>query len=221
MLDLGATNHRPLREIVYEELKMQVLTGQIEPGSRMMEVELAESLGVSRTPIREAIRQLEKEGLVTIEPRRGAYASQVSVSDMIEILEVRADIEGFAAQLAAERMDNDAKGRLYSIADRYAQAVRDSDTGAMIKSDTDFHHIIVEGSNNRILLNMVEQIQELVLRFRYIYYDDFRRIEWMPREHQAIVDQIKKGDAAGARAAAEQHVNKLKTVVASDYGFAK
>ena len=68
---------------------------------------------------------------------------------------------------------------------------------------------------------MVEQIQELVLRFRYIYYDDFRRIEWMPREHQAIVDQIKKGDAAGARAAAEQHVNKLKTVVASDYGFAK
>ena len=88
MLDLGATNHRPLREIVYEELKMQVLTGQIEPGSRMMEVELAESLGVSRTPIREAIRQLEKEGLVTIEPRRGAYASQVSVSDMAIVLAI-------------------------------------------------------------------------------------------------------------------------------------
>ena len=74
MLNFDIQNHRPLREIVYEELKMQILTGKIVPGTRMMEVELAEDMGVSRTPIREAIRKLEKEGLVTIEPRRGAYA---------------------------------------------------------------------------------------------------------------------------------------------------
>ena len=75
MLNFDIQNHRPLREMVYEELKMQILTGTIIPGTRMMEVELAEEMGVSRTPIREAIRKLEKEGLVTIEPRRGAYAS--------------------------------------------------------------------------------------------------------------------------------------------------
>ena len=73
MLNFDIQNHRPLREMVYEELKMQILTGTIIPGTRMMEVELAEEMGVSRTPIREAIRKLEKEGLVTIEPRRGAY----------------------------------------------------------------------------------------------------------------------------------------------------
>ena len=68
MLNFDIQNHRPLREIVYEELKMQILTGKIVPGTRMMEVDLADDMGVSRTPIREAIRQLEKEGLVTIEP---------------------------------------------------------------------------------------------------------------------------------------------------------
>ena len=86
MLNFDIQNHKPLREMVYEELKMQILTGAIVPGTRMMEVELAKEIGVSRTPIREAIRKLEKEGLVTIEPRRGAYASQISTSDMVEIL---------------------------------------------------------------------------------------------------------------------------------------
>ncbi len=97
MLNLDIQNHRPLRDIVYEELKMQILKGQIVPGTRMMEVEMAEEMGVSRTPIREAIRKLEKEGLVTIEPRKGAYASQISTKDMVDILEVRQNMEGLAA----------------------------------------------------------------------------------------------------------------------------
>ena len=102
MLNFDIQNHKPLREMVYEELKMQILKGSIIPGTRMMEVELAEEMGVSRTPIREAIRKLEKEGLVTIEPRRGAYASMISTEDMVEILEVRQDLEGLAAYFAAD-----------------------------------------------------------------------------------------------------------------------
>lgn len=214
-------SHRPLREIVYDELKMQILTGQIEPGTRMMEVEMAKEMGVSRTPVREAIRKLEKEGLVTIEPRRGAYASEVSVRDMIEILEVREEIEGLATELAAKRMDDDTKARLYRTADKYGEAVKDNDTGEMIKLDTEFHHIIVEGSRNKILMNVVEQLQELVLRFRYIYYDDFRRAEKMPREHKAIIEGIKSGNAKSARKAAEDHVEQLKSVVENDYAFAE
>ena len=84
MLNFDLQNHRPLREIVYEELKRQIMIGEIPPGTRMMEVELADDMGVSRTPIREAIRKLEKEGLVSIEPRRGAYASDVSIKDMVD-----------------------------------------------------------------------------------------------------------------------------------------
>ena len=75
MLDIDLQSHKPLRELVYEQLKNQILEGKIAPGTRMMEVNLAEEMGVSRTPVREAIRKLEKDGLVVIEPRRGAYAS--------------------------------------------------------------------------------------------------------------------------------------------------
>ena len=109
MLNLDLQNHRPLREIVYEELKRQILVGEIPPGTRMMEVELADEMGVSRTPIREAIRKLEKEGLVTIEPRRGAYASDISIKDMLDVLEVRQDLEGMAAALAAQKVTEDEK----------------------------------------------------------------------------------------------------------------
>ena len=109
MLNLDLQNHRPLREIVYEELKRQILVGEIAPGTRMMEVELAEDMGVSRTPVREAIRKLEKEGLVTIEPRRGAYASDISIKDMVDVLEVRQMLEGMAASMAAQKVTEEEK----------------------------------------------------------------------------------------------------------------
>ena len=109
MINFDIQNHRPLREIVYEELKAQILKGDIKPGTRMMEVELAEVLGVSRTPVREAIRKLEKEGLVKIEPRRGAYASELSVKDMVDILEVRQSMEGLAAYYCAQRINDEQR----------------------------------------------------------------------------------------------------------------
>ena len=89
-------NHKPLRERVYDQLKRRLLTGKIRPGTRMMEVDLASDLGVSRTPVREAIRELGKEGLVTIEPRRGAFASEISVKDMIDTLTVREELDALA-----------------------------------------------------------------------------------------------------------------------------
>lgn len=216
MLNPDIINHKPLREIVYEELKMQILKGEIPPGTRMMEVEMADEMGVSRTPIREAIRKLEKEGLVTIEPRRGAYASRISTQDMIEILEVRQNMEGLAAYYAALRADEDTKSDIKALAKEYEQAVKERNTADMIKIDTDFHHLIVKGSHNKILVNMVEQLQELVLRFRYLYYDNFKRGEQMPAEHEEIYSAILQGDGDRARAAAELHIERLKEMVQSD-----
>ena len=212
MLNFDIQNHRPLREMVYEELKMQILTGTIIPGTRMMEVELAEEMGVSRTPIREAIRKLEKEGLVTIEPRRGAYASQISTDDMVEILEVRQNMEGLAAFFAASRMKPEQMRELEDVSKKYNQAVADGNMQDMITYDTRFHRIIVESCNNKILVQMIEQLQELVLRFRYIYYDNFRRAENMPEEHQTILEAIENGDADAARQAADIHIDRLKFV---------
>lgn len=213
MLNFDIQNHRPLREMVYEELKMQILTGSIVPGTRMMEVELAQEMGVSRTPIREAIRKLEKEGLVTIEPRRGAYASQISTEDMVEILEVRQNMEGLAAYFAASRMTPDQMKELKEVSDLYNKAVSESNMESMIKHDTRFHRIIVESCNNKILVQMIEQLQELVLRFRYIYYDNFRRAENMPEEHAIILNAIERNDADAAREAADVHIDRLKDLI--------
>ncbi|MBQ6495830.1 MAG: GntR family transcriptional regulator [Firmicutes bacterium] len=213
MLNFDIHNHKPLREMVYEELKMQILTGAIIPGTRMMEVELAEEMGVSRTPIREAIRKLEKEGLVTIEPRRGAYASMISTEDMVEILEVRQDLEGLAAFFAADRMPEDKLKILREVSNQYNDAVKRGSMEDMIAFDTKFHRTIVDSCHNKILVQMIEQLQELVLRFRYIYYDNFRRAENMPEEHEAIIKAIESGDAKEARYAADIHIERLKELV--------
>lgn len=213
MLNFDIQNHKPLREMVYEELKMQILTGAIVPGTRMMEVELAEDMGVSRTPIREAIRKLEKEGLVVIEPRRGAYASMISTEDMVEILEVRQDLEGLAAYFAADRMKADQMEYLKQTSSNYNEAVVRGSMEDMIKYDTRFHRIIVDSCHNKILVQMIEQLQEQVLRFRHIYYDNFKRAENMPEEHAAIVRAIAEKDAEKAREAADVHIDRLKQLV--------
>ena len=216
MLNFDAHSHRPLREIVYEELKMQILTGKITPGMRMMEVELAESRGVSRTPIREAIKKLEQEGLVTVEPRKGAYASQISVKDMVDILEVRQDMEGLAAHMAAYRMTPKQMKELESISVGYNKAVEEGNMADMIKYDTDFHNLIVESCNNSILTMMINQLQELLLRFRYVYYDNIKRAEKMPSEHSMIMEAIKDGRSDAARASAEMHIERIKDMVMND-----
>ena len=216
MLNFEIQNHRPLREMVYEELKTQILTGKIAPGTRLMEIDLADNMGVSRTPIREAIRKLEKEGLVVIEPRKGAYASQISTEDMIAILEVRQNMDGLAAHFAAERISSAEIEILKNAFENYNMAVQEGNTKNMIKYDTSFHRIIVDASHNKILVQMIEQLQELVLRFRYIYYDDFRRAEKMPKEHGDIMDAIIRGDGKSARAAADVHIDRLKELVINE-----
>ena len=216
MINFEIQSHRPLREIVYEELRGLILTGKIKPGTRMMEIELAEDMGVSRTPIREAIRKLEKEGLVIIEPRKGAYASEVSVKDMEDILEVRANLEGLAACLAAERMTAAEKAVLWELTEKFRKAVEEGNMADMITYDTKFHHLIAEASRNNHLIDMIQQLQELVLRFRYIYYKDFKRAEEMLPEHKRIYQEICNENGSGAKFEAFNHIDKLKEMIMHD-----
>ncbi len=213
MLNLDLHNHRPLREIVYEELKRQILMGEITPGTRMMEVELAEKMGVSRTPVREAIRKLEKEGLVAIEPRRGAYASDISIKDMLDVLEVRQDLEGMAAAMAARKVTEDEKKAFIKANTAYMEAVKSGDTEEIIRCDEVFHKLIGDFSGNKTLNQLLSQVQELALRFRYLYYDDFSRYEKMPMEHEEIEEAILSGDSRKARIIAEEHIDNLKKFV--------
>lgn len=213
MINYDIQNHKPLRDIVYQELKTEIMTGTIKPGTRIMEVDIAQEMGVSRTPIREAIRKLEKEGFVTIEPRRGVYAADLSVHDMLDVLEVRQNLEGLAAAYAAQRINEEQKAALYKCSEDFNKAVEDENTADMIDYDILFHHLLVEASGNSVLVDMVSKLQEQVLRFRYLYFSDFKRASLMPAEHKAIIDAVCAGDAELAREAADVHIDRLKQIV--------
>ena len=117
-------NYQPLRDVVFEHLRNSILNGELKPLERLMEVQLAEQLGVSRTPVREAIRKLELEGLVIMVARKGAYVADVSVKDILDVLEVRCVLEGLAASLAAERMTEEELEKLELISYNFKQIGR-------------------------------------------------------------------------------------------------
>ena len=216
MINFNLQNHKPLREIVYEELKRQIMVGEIQPGTRMMEVELADEMGVSRTPVREAIRKMEKEGLVTIEPRRGAYASDISVQEMVDVLEVRQDLEGMAASLAARKITDEQKTHLRELVGQYRKAIDSGNIPEIIDQDEAFHKYIVGIGENKTLIQMVTKLQELALRFRYMYYEDFSRFRNQPTEHEHITEAIISGDSETARRLAEEHLSHLKEFVENE-----
>ena len=213
MLNLENKEHKSLRVLVYEEIKRQILTGEIEPGARIMEVETSESLGVSRTPVRDAVKKLEREGLVVIEPRRGTYASRITASELIEILDVREHLEGLAVLYATEKMRNPQKEKLKAISDKYVASVAEKKINKMVRYDTEFHKTIIDASDNRTLISLIEQLDERMMRFRYAYFDNTRRAEMIPPEHQRILDAVMDGKAKEAELAAKDHVRRLKEVV--------
>lgn len=204
---------KPLRELVYLELKRKILTGEIAADTRLMEIKLAELMNVSRTPIRDAIRQLSHDGLVTIEPRKGAYVSKISIKDMVDVFEVREALEGLAAYLAAQRITEEKKAELEELTREYERAVLNGDKEALVHYDEKFHSCIVECSNNEVLKEMLEHIRELSMRFRYIYYGDFSHYEKMPTEHLRIMNAICSGNSVQARKEADEHVKALKEFI--------
>lgn len=204
---------KPLRELVYQELRQKILTGEIASQTRLMEIDLADKMNVSRTPIREAIKQLEAEGLVTVEPRRGAYVSRISIKDMLDVFEVREDLEGFATALAAQRISESEKVELQKLVTEYEHAVENVRKDEIVELDEAIHNFIVKCSDNQTLIHMVNQIQELSLRFRYIFYEDFSVYEAMPEAHKLIADAVCAGDADKARLEADRHVKELKAFV--------
>lgn len=216
MLSIDNKNHKSLRVLVYEEIKKQILTGVIEPGARIMEVETSEDLGVSRTPVRDAIKRLEREGLVVIESRKGTYASKLTDDELIEILDVREHLEGLAVLYAAKKMKNAQKDKLKGISEKYINAVGEKKINKMVKYDTEFHKTIIESSGNKTLINLIEQLDERMMRFRYAYFDNTRRAELIPPEHDKILNAIMNEDAGAAEEFAKGHIRRLKEVVTEE-----
>ncbi|MCG8482665.1 MAG: GntR family transcriptional regulator [Clostridia bacterium] len=212
----GIQNHRPLRELVFEQLRTSILNGTLKPGERLMEIDLAEKLGVSRTPVREAIRKLELEGLVVMEVRKGAYVADVSIKETLDILEVRSVLEGLAASLAAKRITDEELENLQVVEEEFNQAVINNDMKKMVEKDTHFHNLIFEATRNKKLIQMVNSLQELVLRFRVTYFTEFKRAKEMPSEHQLIYRSILNRDPIAAQKNGQYHIDMLKETLLNE-----
>ena len=206
---LNLDNYKPLRDVVFENLRSAILEGKLKSGQRLMEVQLAEQLGVSRTPVREAIRKLELEGLVVMLPRKGAYVANISVKDLMDVLEIRASLEGLGASLAAERRTEEDIKNLEEIEEEFEQAVITQDIDMLLKKDIEFHECIFKAANNK-KLEMINSLWEQVQRFRITYVSDSNASLSLIDEHRIILNAIKEGNVADGKKAAIEHIEKAE-----------
>ena len=203
----------PLRDVVFKTLRQGLLTGELKPGERLMEIHLANKLGVSRTPIREAIRKLELEGLVTMIPRRGAEVAQITEKSMKDVLEVRKVLDNLSVELACERITEEEKEQLKNACVDFEEAVKTGDFAMIAKTDVAFHDIIVAATRNIRLSQMVNNLAEQMYRYRFEYIKDSTQHARLVQEHEEICKGIVEGDKEKALSAIEAHIDNQEIAV--------
>lgn len=204
----------PLRDVVFNTLRRAILTGELKPGERLMEIHLANRLGVSRTPIREAIRKLELEGLVTMIPRRGAEVAQITEKSLQDVLEVRRALDALCVELACDRITSDEKEALKKACDDFERATQTGDATTIAASDVALHDIIVQATGNRRLIQLINNLSEQMYRYRFEYIKDEKGHENLVNEHRMIYESILQGDKEKAAQAAKLHIdNQEKSII--------
>ena len=204
----------PLRDVVFNTLRQAILRGELKPGERLMEIQLANKLGVSRTPIREAIRKLELEGLVLMIPRKGAEVAEITEKNLRDVLEVRCALEELAVQLACERIDDEGLEQLKSAALHFRDVLDSDDITKVAGADGAFHDVIFEATDNRRLIQLLNNLREQMYRYRIEYLKKKECYPQLIAEHKAIIDAIAAGDKEKATGITGQHINnQVNTVV--------
>jgi len=203
-------NYKPLRELVFETLRKAIISGDLKSGERLMEVQLAEELGVSRTPVREAIRKLELEGLVVMVPRKGAYVAGVSLKDVAEVFEIRASLEGLAASLAAERITEDEIEHLERLLVQIKSCVDEGNIEKLIHKDEEFHDSLYKAARNEKLVQIINNLREQIHRFRVTSLTNPNRAKELFEEHKRIVEALADRDSDLARKITQEHIENVE-----------
>lgn len=204
----------PLRDVVFNTLRKAILTGQLKPGERLMEVHLADRLGVSRTPIREAIRKLELEGLVIMIPRRGAEVAQITEKSLNDVLEVRRALDVLSVELACERITEEEIAVLKKACDDFERATKGKNASVIARADVALHDIIVQAAGNQRLQQLVNNLSEQMYRYRFVYIRDESQHEKLVAEHKEIYESILSRDKERASRSAKLHIdNQEKSII--------
>jgi DNA-binding GntR family transcriptional regulator len=207
--------YKPLGNIVYESLKESILNGSLKPGEKLMESRIAEDLGVSRTPVREAIRKLEKEKYVKMIPRKGAYVEDLTMEDILEVLEIRIVLEGLASKLAARNISDEMKDRIRENMKNFDSASSELDRKELISLDEKFHHIIYQSSGNHKLNEIVRELQDQFQRFRLSYFSELSSYMKLANSHNKLYQAIIDGDEEAAEAYAKEHIEEIRDNIIS------
>lgn len=199
-------DYLPLRDVVFNTLRQAILRGELEPGERLMEIQLAQKLGVSRTPIREAIRKLELEGLVIMIPRKGAEVAHITEKDMKDVLEVRGTLEELAVTLACKNITKEAIAELKMANKLFEAAIVSKDVVKIVDADVRFHDVIYTMTDNQRLIQIINNLREQLYRYRLEYVKDARSHSMLISEHNDIISRLEKSDEEGAKKVVSQHI---------------
>lgn len=210
LVPIQLDNYKPLRELVFESLREAIILGRLKPGERLMEVQLAEEMGVSRTPVREAIRKLELDGFVVMVPRKGAYVAGITIKDIVDVFEVRAALEGMAAGLAAERITDEELDQLERALVQIGEFQTGDNINAVVQGDTEFHSLIYQGSRNQCLVQIITHLQEQIQRFRMTSLSQPGRSKYALDEHKKIVEAISDRNVELAQSLAREHIENAE-----------
>lgn len=214
-LQLVMADNMPLRDAVFETLREAILKGVLSPGQHLMEMQLAYQLGVSRTPVREAIRMLELEGLVVMIPRKGARVAAISEKSLCDVLEVRRALEELSVRLACTRMERADLEKLDSINQQFIRACQTDDVVQIARIDESFHAVIYEAADNAKLLQLLSQMQNQMYRYRIEYIKMKERRQILVEEHKKIIHSLARRDADVAAEATRIHISHQEQYVMS------
>ena len=194
--DVKMDEYLPLRDVVFKTLRQAILKGELEPGERLMEIQLAERLGVSRTPIREAIRKLELEGLVLMIPRKGAEVARISENNLRDVLEVRRTLE-----------------ELKKTQELFAQAIREGDAMRIAQTDERYHEIIYGSTKNEKLVQILNNLREQMYRYRLEYIKDEDKRHILLVEHDQILKALSLRHVHEAKIAIREHIDNQEITI--------
>ena len=199
-------------EKAYTQIKGKIITAEMPPGSVINEAQLMEEFALGRTPIREAIKQLQSENLVMVTPRKGMFVADIAVTDLMQIFEVRVELESFATKLAAERITEEELIDLQKLAKSY-QEVDISDKDALINLDGEFHTLLANATHNKFLIKEIEQYYNLSLRIWYIALNYAKPDDIDVDAHIEILEAIQARDEAKAGLRMRQHIQDFHKTI--------
>jgi len=206
-MNLPDIKFRSLTDQVYEYLSESIIEGKIEPGEKLVEKDLCQKFSISRSPLRECFRILEAEGLITINPRKGAYVTGFSRKDVEDVFLVREKLEGLAAKLAIRNLTEKDVTALDDLIIKMDEAIKKRETKSFLQLNDLFHNIFIKASNNEILEKTLKSLAKGIwFRIPFLYFQSPSALDLSNSKHKEIVEAFKKKDPVSVERSVEEHM---------------